>query len=147
MQVSPRQGFSLGAGVVAGDPTDIKAGPWTVKFYDVFARISGRFLTPATNVLLCTRMHSLMHVLRESRLLARFVDMSDCDNANDRMHLWWGLLVCVFTLVHVWSIFLPSMMNGYSMEVKAGTFEYPLSERKPKGFKDVNAANSHVMLQ
>ena len=146
-QISPRQGFSIGGKVVAGDPTPIAVGPWTVKFYDVFARVSGRFLTPATNVLLVTRMHGLMHYLRESRCFTRLVDMSDCDNANDRMHIWWGWLVCVCTLVHVWSIFGPPMFHGYSVEVKSGTWEWPASERKPSGFKDVSAANEHVMLQ
>ena len=44
-QINPRQTYSIGAGVVAGDPTDIKVGPLSVAFYDVFARISGRLLT------------------------------------------------------------------------------------------------------
>ena len=41
-QISPRQGFSIGAGKAAGDRTEIIPGPWTVAFYDVFARFSGR---------------------------------------------------------------------------------------------------------
>ena len=145
--VSPRQHFSIGGGGAGGDKTDFRDGPWTVKFYDVFARISARFLTPATNVMLVTKMHCLMHYLRESRCFTRFVDMSNCDNANTRMHNWWGVAVCACTLIHVWSIFGPAMFHGYSMSVTSGTFEWPASERTPSFHKDVDAVAKHVMLQ
>ena len=146
-QVTPRQDFSLGGKTVASDPTDIKEGPWTVKFYDVFARVSGRFLTPAVNVLLFTRMHTLMYALREGSFHTCFVDMGRSDRHNDLMHNSWGILVCVCTLVHVWSILMPPVFNDFSVVVKAGTFEWPVSERKPSGFSDIKTAEKLVMLQ
>lgn len=49
-QINPRQLYSIGSaadgrGRVAGDPTKVKEGPFSVAFYDIFARISGRLLT------------------------------------------------------------------------------------------------------
>ena len=92
-------------------------------------------------------MHTLTYAMREGCIHVHFLDMSRADAANNWMHNLWGVIVCVCTLVHVWSICLPSVFDGFSMEVAAGTFEWPLSERKPKGFKDVKSDEKLIMLQ
>lgn len=146
-QLTPRQGFSIGSGKAANDRTAIAAGPWTVAFYDVFARFSGRALTVCVDVLYVTMMRSLMHFLAESRAVNAVVDMSGAFGANARMHNVWGVATGVFTLVHIYSVFLPTLLDGWTLEVNPGTVEWPLSERAPPGFKDVDAARRHIMLQ
>ena len=146
-QFTPRQGFSIGRGKAAGDRTEIKEGPLSVAFYDLFARFSGRFLTLAVDVLYLTKMRSSLHALAESPCVNRYMDMSHAFESMQRMHNIWGIATGVFTLLHVWSILFP-LGDGYSIEVKSGTFEWPLSERKPKGFKDISGPEErHIMLQ
>ena len=88
-----------------------------------------------------------MFWLAESRLLSRIVDMSDAVEANHRAHILWGVMICIMTLVHVWSIIFPTVFEGYKLIVWTGAFEYPLSERGPKGFKDVNHVTETAMMQ
>ena len=42
---------------------------------------------------------------------------------------------------------MPPVFNDFSVVVKAGTFEWPASERKPSGFSDIKTAEKLVMLQ
>ena len=67
----PRQALSIGGKSAGSDSIDLKEGPWTVKFYDVCARISGRYSIPALNLLLFTRCKTLMTKLSETKLLQR----------------------------------------------------------------------------
>ena len=134
----PRQGFTVGRGTAGTDFSDgLKPGGWSVKFYDICARTSGRFATLALNLLYMTTSHSTFYRLKESPLVAKYIDMRDCIEANHRLHFYAGSLICVLTLVHVWSILVPTF-EGYSVTVNPGAFEWPLSERTPKGFKDIN---------
>ena len=147
-QISPRQGFSLSGKVVAGDPTPIKEGPFSVAFYDVFARISGRLLTLSLDVLYLTKMRSTLHALAESPRVNRWMNMENAFSSMQWMHNAWGIVTCFATLLHVWSILFPAVTDGYSVEVKSGTFEWPLSERKPAGFKDISGPDEkRIMLQ
>ena len=149
----PRDNFSIGAGSAGKDfaahspPWTLLEGPWTVQFYDAWARISGRYSILALNVLFLTRMPSLYRFLQESTTLNRFVDFSRCIHANERIHRINGWVLLAAILLHVYSILLPSLLNGYSAEVVTGSFEWPLSERKPKHFQHVNVEQTHVMLQ
>jgi hypothetical protein len=143
----PRQGFTVGRGTAGSDFSDgLKPGGWSVKFYDVCARTSGRFATLALNLLYMTTSHSTFYWLAESPFVTKYIDMRDCIEANHRLHYYSGILICVLTLVHVWSILFPTL-EGYSIIVNPGVFEWPLSERTPKGFKDVNPLTKLVMMQ
>jgi hypothetical protein len=75
------------------------------------------------------------------------VDCSDLSNANLRLHRWNGIALVVTTLIHVWSILLPCVVHGWGWQIVAGTFDWPLSERKPDGFKDADAAKEMMSLQ
>ena len=149
--VWPRQDFRIGKGSagtdIGVDGFELMPGPFFVKFYDVVARISGRYSILALNMLFLTQMHPLFYWLQERPTLNRIIDFSRSMAANDRMHRINGWLIMVLILVHVWSILFPCIFHGYTSEVKIGFFEYPLSERAPKGFKDVSAVTQHVMLE
>ena len=152
-QINPRQLYSIGSaadgrGRVAGDPTDIKDGPFSVAFYDVFARFSGRLLTMSVDVLYMTKMRSTLHALAESPSVNAYVNMANAFGSMQYMHNVWGIVTAVCTLLHVWSILFPVAVDGYTLEVKSGSFEWPLSERKPTGFKDISGPETRrVMLQ
>lgn len=146
--VWPRQKFWIGSGIAATDKVDgLISGPWTVKAYDVIARISGRYSIAALNLLLFTTMNTFAAWLSESWLARKVVNCSDLKGANTRLHKWNGILLCVMTVIHVWSILFPVMINHYHLMVASGSFEWILSERKPPGFKDMNAETSTVMMQ
>lgn len=146
--VWPREVHNIGAGVSAIDFKDgLLPGPWTVKVYDVVARVSGRYSIVALNLLLFTTMRSTAHWLSESWFGRHLFDFSNIFDANLRLHKWNGITLAVMTLVHVWSILFPPAFSGWNAQVLSGTFEYILSERKPPGFKDVNALTETVSLQ
>lgn len=74
----PRQVFRIGRGTAGSDFTDgLKAGPWSVKFYDIVARVSGRYSILALNLLLFTAMKTTESFLSESWISRRAVDFSD----------------------------------------------------------------------
>ena len=56
------------------------------------------------------------------------------------MHYWCGMIICVLTVIHVNSLFIPVIFHGYKSEIHPGNFCWPLSECKPEGFKDVDAS-------
>lgn len=144
----PRQTHRIGRGFAGSDKIDgLKEGPWTVKFYDIVARISGRYSILALNLLFFTMMKSTASFLSESWAARNLVDMSNIVDANLCLHKWNGITLVVMTLVHVWSILMPPIFNGWRAQVLAGSFEWILSERKPAGFKDINVAESIVSLQ
>lgn len=122
----------------------LKEGPWAVKLYDVVARISGRFTIVGLNALVFVYMHTLHFWMMEN--LSEIIDFTDV-RARHRIHARVGWAVVVATLVHVWSILFPCVAHGYDAEIKPGTFDLPLSERKPPGFHDVDADARKVMLQ
>ena len=93
-------------------------------------------------------MRSALHALAESVSFNSVIDMDHAFGAMQRMHNWWGIVTVGATLLHVWSILFPAVTDGYSIEVASGTFEWPLSERKPKGFKDISGPEEkRIMLQ
>jgi hypothetical protein len=32
--------------------------------------------------------------------------------ANTTLHYWWGVAICVLTVIHVWSILFPVVFEG-----------------------------------
>jgi hypothetical protein len=145
----PRQTFHIGKGSAGKDILGgLRPGPWSVQFYDALARVSGRFAIVAFNLLLVTRFRSLEYFFTTNRMVKTYImDCSDIVNANNRLHQWNGIALCTLTLLHVWSILLPCLTHGYKATVVVGNFEWPLSERYPKGFKDVNNDTKTMALQ
>ncbi|CAN0513506.1 unnamed protein product, partial [Ectocarpus sp. 8 AP-2014] len=45
---------------------------------------------------------------------------------NAWLHAIGGWTLGVVTLLHVWSLFLPSMFHGYQNKVVGGSFDIPL---------------------
>eukprot|EP01024_Parvocaulis_polyphysoides_P002869 TRINITY_DN1082_c0_g1_i10.p2 TRINITY_DN1082_c0_g1~~TRINITY_DN1082_c0_g1_i10.p2 ORF type:complete len:620 (-),score=92.36 TRINITY_DN1082_c0_g1_i10:195-2054(-) len=144
----PRHMYTIGAGSAGTDFTDgLKPGPWSVKFFDVCARVSGRFSIVALNLLLFTMMKTSMSWISESWIAQYVVDMSDSVEGNHRLHKWNGIMICILTLLHTWSILFPCIFQNFQAKVVLGSFEWPISERNPPGFKDVDPKTETVMLQ
>lgn len=144
----PRDAHAIGAGPAGRDfRPALKPGPWTVKVYDVVARVTGRYSILAFNLLLLTSMRAAAAALAESPRLAAVLDTAALFRANHRIHAANGVALAVLTLVHVWSILLPPVCSGWRARVVRGVFEFPLSERKPPGLSDVDAAAETVHLQ
>uniref|UniRef100_A0A6U5HDT5 FAD-binding FR-type domain-containing protein n=2 Tax=Corethron hystrix TaxID=216773 RepID=A0A6U5HDT5_9STRA len=139
----PRQSFS-NTFSTGSDNFEFKDGPWTVRTYDIFARVSGRFTMIALNALFFTMMKTSYQYISEN--LDRYIDFSD-DTAPLRIHKWIGISLCVVTIIHVWSILFPVFISNYGFKIVPGSFTFPLSEKKPNGFKDVDAAKKMVMMQ
>lgn len=146
--VWPRQTYNIGAGSAGSDFVDgLQEGPWAVKFYDAFARISGRYTIFALNILLFTMSRTTYAWLAESWLARNIFDMRNYIKANLRLHKWNGILIVGMTLLHVWSIVFPSIFNGWHSRVVAGSFEWLLSERKPEGVSDIDNDIQTMTLQ
>lgn len=147
--VWPRETYRIGAGSAGSDFKDgLKRGPWSVQVYDIIARASGRYTIIALNLVLFTMMHSFQAWLSESWLARRgVIDFTNAKAANRRLHIWNGVGIVVLTLAHVWTILLPCLTHGWSAQVVLGSFEWPLSERGPKGFKDANTNTRTMSLQ
>lgn len=143
----PRQAITIGAGPAGSDDIPLMPGPWSVKFYDAFARISGRYSIFALNLLFLVRIKWLESYLPRSWINKYLVNCSDIVQANLRLHKYNGVLVVVVILLHVWSIFLPCLVHGYSAKVVAGNFEWPLSERKPPGIKPTDPIKQIMFVQ
>lgn len=144
----PRQSFSTQ--VIprpGGDSFYIKPGPASYKAYQILARFSGRYSMACFNMLLFTMMHSFHDWLASSWVGRYVVNMEDSKAARLQMHRWLGISLCVFTLVHIWSIFAPVLVDGYTVQVNPGSVGLPLSEYTPAGFRDVDVSKEHVMLQ
>ena len=143
----PRQNFTIGSGGSGTDKKELLEGPWSVQFYDICARVSGRFSIIALNLMLFARLRTVENWLGNSWINKYVADCSNIVNANLRLHIWNGIAMSVLMLVHVWSILLPCVVHGFEAQVLAGAFEWPLSERKPAGFKDADAAKKMMSLQ
>lgn len=138
-----------------GDFIDgLKPGPWTVKIYDILARISGRYAITSCNALFLTMM-TTSHVLLEDTYIGRnVIDFSDV-HARIKCHIITGVSMCVLMILHMWTVLFPVFFSKFSVEVKSGSFRFPLSEGSPSGFKDQRPyANQtedgfwgHTMLQ
>eukprot|EP00588_Corethron_pennatum_P009049 CAMPEP_0194266544 /NCGR_PEP_ID=MMETSP0169-20130528/1411_1 /TAXON_ID=218684 /ORGANISM="Corethron pennatum, Strain L29A3" /LENGTH=575 /DNA_ID=CAMNT_0039007249 /DNA_START=163 /DNA_END=1890 /DNA_ORIENTATION=- len=141
-----RQSFSTAAYKTGSDSVALKEGPWTVKMYDIIARVSGRYTMSALNALFFSMMKTSHQYLAESEAVCRHIDFSD-ETASLRIHGRIGISLCVLTVVHVWSILFPVFLSRYSLQILPGTLSFPLSERKPAGFADADAATRMISMQ
>ncbi|CAM9533486.1 unnamed protein product [Ectocarpus sp. 6 AP-2014] len=106
------------------DPGCLKAGPWSAKVFDVIARISARLIISTTNLIFITMCHGTWNWLSEINMLRSLLYSWRADNAW--LHAIGGWTLGVVTLLHVWSLFLPSMFHGYQNKVVGGPFDIPL---------------------
>lgn len=90
-QVWPRNAFKLGGLGWGSDRDELKPGPWSVKLYDVIARISGRHAILCYNLMLITRLESWEWIFTNSKFIKAFIDTSNIVNANIRLHTWNGI--------------------------------------------------------
>ncbi|KAL5272253.1 hypothetical protein ACHWQZ_G000467 [Mnemiopsis leidyi] len=143
----PRETYNIGKGSAGTDRIALLDGPWSVKFFDIIARVSGRFSILAMNLMFFVRLKTLESWLATSWISRTLIDCRKIVRANLRLHIWNGVLFCVLLLLHVWSILLPCLFHRYGAQVIPGYFEYPLSERTPPGFKDADSENKMMSLQ
>ena len=115
----------------------------------MIARISGRYSIFALNALFLTMMKASYRFLEQSWVGRRLVDFTD-EAASKRIHKRIGITLCILTLVHVLTILLPAITDGYVTVVRTGSFTWPLSEAKPTTgvkFRDVDVRSRTIMLQ
>ena len=99
------------------------------------------------NLLLFTRLRVVESWMATSFISKYLLDCSNIIDANLRLHTWNGIAMVIMMLMHVWSICLPCVIHGFSAQVIPGSFEWPLSERKPFGFKDANSTAQIMSFQ
>jgi hypothetical protein len=104
-----------------GDFFCLKPGPTSVKVFDALSRISGRIIITSTSILFLTMCHSLFNILATSpypTFLQPYMSMRlppilyNYKNDNTYVHSIAGTVTAVCTVIHVWSLFLPSMFDG-----------------------------------
>jgi len=93
------------------------------------------------------RLRVLEQGLATSWISQNILDCSNIVNVNNHAHKWNGIALVVLTLIHVWSILLPCVTHQWKAQIVPGTFEFPLSERAPVGFKDANVETKTMSLQ
>eukprot|EP00904_Undaria_pinnatifida_P008090 jgi/Undpi1/4410/HiC_scaffold_17.g07765.m1 len=104
------------------DPGCLKEGPWSVKVFDAIARISSRLIISTTNLMFSTMCHGSWNYLSEVDALRPFLYGWRADNYW--LHALGGWSIGVWTLLHVWSLLLPSMFHGYTNEKVPGVFTW-----------------------
>eukprot|EP00903_Cladosiphon_okamuranus_P016206 g14954.t1 len=119
------------------DPGCLKAGPWSVKTFDVISRISARLIISTTNLMFITMCHGTFNYLSEVQMLRPFLYSWRADNFW--LHAIGGWTIGAWTLVHVWSLFLPSMFHGFKNVVVGGYINLPL--QMPLGKSQIDIEN------
>jgi len=100
----------------------LKEGPNSVKVFDALSRISGRIIITSTSVLFLTMCHSFYNIMATSPYplslhpyLSRLPPLLwNYRSDNTRVHSIAGTVTSVCTVVHVWSLFLPSVLDSFS---------------------------------
>ena len=105
-----------------GPPGCLRPGPWTAKTFDVLARASARWIVSTTNLMFLTVCHCTWNWLAERRYLKRFLYTWREDNLW--IHKIAGWSIVLWTLAHMWSLFLPSIFHGYQNVHVSGPFEF-----------------------
>ena len=145
--VWPRETHNIGRGTAGRDRRELMVGPWSVKCFDLIARVSGRFSILTLNLLFFVRLKTIENWLATSWVSEYVVDCSNIVKANLRLHIWNGIAFCTLLLMHVWSILLPCLFHRYGARVVPGSFEYPLSERAPPGFHEADSKTKMMSFQ
>ncbi len=127
--VSPRQSFSSSWSFCLKDSSDptsgsscgndyyceddafcLKEGPWSVAIFDIISRSSGRIIITTTSLLFLTMCRNSFNIL--SVIFPRF--LWNVQEDNMRLHVLGGKVIGVCTVLHVWSLLLPTMFHSYS---------------------------------
>ncbi|CAM9569749.1 unnamed protein product [Ectocarpus fasciculatus] len=105
------------------DPGCLKAGPWSAKVFDAIARASARFIISTTNLMFITMCHGTWNFLSEVQVLRPFLYAWRTDNFW--LHTIGGWSMGIWTMLHVYSLFLPSMFHGFKNVAVGGPVELP----------------------
>ncbi|CAM9174985.1 unnamed protein product [Ectocarpus sp. 4 AP-2014] len=106
------------------DPGCLKDGPWSAKTFDVIARISARFIISTTNLMFITMCHGTWNYLSEVQVLRPFLYAWRTDNFW--LHSIGGWTMGIWTMLHVYSLLLPSIFHGFKNVAVGGPVELPL---------------------
>lgn len=101
-----------------GSPWCLKEGPWSVQAFDFLSRCSGRIIITTTSLMFLTMCHCSWNSLAGAPRLRGFLRGVKEDNI--RLHRWGGTLLGVCVIVHVWSLFLPSIVDGFTNRFVVG---------------------------
>ncbi|CAN0216584.1 unnamed protein product, partial [Ectocarpus sp. 6 AP-2014] len=105
------------------DPGCLKAGPWSAKAFDAIARTSARFIISTTNLMFITMCHGTWNFLSEVQVLRPFLYAWRTDNFW--LHSIGGWAMGIWTMLHVYSLLLPSMFHGFKNVAVGGPVELP----------------------
>ncbi|CAM9715253.1 unnamed protein product, partial [Laminaria digitata] len=102
------------------DPGCLKDGPWSVKVFDVIARISARLVISTTTLMFLTMSHGTWNYLSEVEKLRPYLYGWRGDNFW--LHTVGGWSIGIWVIAHVWSLLLPSLFHGYANVKIPGEF-------------------------
>ncbi|CBN79562.1 hypothetical protein Esi_0011_0129 [Ectocarpus siliculosus] len=105
------------------DPGCLKAGPWSAKAFDAIARASARFIISTTNLMFITMCHGTWNFLSEVQVLRPFLYAWRTDNFW--LHSIGGWTMGIWTMLHVYSLLLPSLFHGFKNVAVGGPVELP----------------------
>lgn len=81
-------------------------GPWSVKVFDICARVSGRLTIVTTNIMFLTMCKVLGNIIAENA--PKWVIIDDIQETHKKIHSIVGkYFIGIPILIHVWSILLP----------------------------------------
>ncbi|CAM9744602.1 unnamed protein product [Chrysoparadoxa australica] len=115
----------------------LKPGPGGAKAFDAIARASARIVITSTNLMFFTMCHGTWNALASTKLLRPWLYNIREDNLW--LHKVAGIFMGFWTVLHVWSLFLPSLLDGYTNFVYGGPFEWPANV--PLGRSQVDVVN------
>jgi hypothetical protein len=126
------------------EPFCLQDGPLMVKVWDVLNRISARLIITTTTVEFLTVARPFWNVLASWPPLKDFLWNVHLDNIF--IHRVGGWLLTVVVIVHVWSLFLPSVFSCFSTRfvVDETSFSLPAQVKLPMGAKYVDVGTQVV---
>ena len=145
INVLPREKFSTpGFGTSSDKPWSQNVSvTWSI--HEAISRVSGRYTMIGLNALFFTTMHTL-HAKLSTSFLGDVIDFTD-ETAQLDIHRKIGASVCIITVVHVWTILLPCIFQGFTVGILVGTFSWPLSEREPAIFGKDRELRKHIDME
>lgn len=119
----------------------LQPGPWGAKIFDILARSSARIIISTTNLMFLTVSHCTWNFLSERKFLKPY--LYDWRTDNLWLHTVGGWTLGVWTIAHVYSLFLPSIFNGFRNAHVTGKFGWPaqIPLAAPQIDSDLRVAN------
>ena len=107
-----------------GDNWCLKEGPLSVKIFDILSRTSGRVIITTTTLIFLTISHCSWNHLASKKPCRKFLWNVKRDNLW--LHKVGGRVIGVCTVIHVWSLLLPAIFDGYKNTlVTLNSFSWP----------------------